>query len=574
MFVTLRGTTIAFIALLTLSNVLAMTHIVWTSADNDRRIAETKATNSRLVDEIVPLGGALKDVQVDVIQVQQFITDYAATRGEDGLDDGLEEAAKFATAFRTDLATARRLAGAIGRTDLVTTLDQALVSFDPYWTIGRKMAEAYARQGTSAGNAMMPEFDERADALQKQVDRLLEVRGELLVAATAATGEGLAVLSTAITETSRTTLAAAGFVVVVSLVFGVVVLRRAVRPIGRLAEITQSLATGVRGVTVPYAERRDEIGRIARATDVFREAIEQREAMRLETERDEEARREERRRDRQALADGFAATVSDAVDALRGAAEEIARDARTLDEIAHTAAERAGRAAAAVGRTDGNVAAVADAAGLLAGAIGEVEKQMHRAEEISEVAVAQAGRTHDIVHDLSSSAGRIGEIVGLINAVAAQTNLLALNATIEAARAGESGRGFAVVAAEVKELAQQTAGATDQIREQIGNVQAITGSAVDAIDAIGRTVAEITGITRAIMTAVEEQGSATREISRSIDAASHDTRGVVGDIGAVDESTRGTTGATATMIGASDRLTGIARRLGGDAEEFLARIRA
>jgi methyl-accepting chemotaxis protein len=572
MFTTLRGTTIVFIIMLTLSNVLAIVHIAWTSSENDRRIVETSAANTRLVEKIVPLGGVLKDVQVDVIQVQQFLTDYAATRAEDGLDDGLEEAAKFATGFRTDVAAARDIAQAIGRADLVATLDEARTAFEPYWAIGKKMAETYATRGTSAGNAMMPDFDARADALQKQVDRLLVVRDELLAAATTATGAELATLAAAIAATSHTTIAAAGFVVLVSIVFAGVVLRRAVQPIGRLAEIMQHLAEGVRGTAVPYVDRRDEIGRVARATDVFREAIEQREAMRLESEKDEAVRREERRRDRQALADGFATTVAEAVGALGGAAEEIARDARTLDEVARIAAERAGRAAAAVGRTDGNVAAVADAAGLLAGAIGEVEKQMHRAEEISEVAVAQAGRTHDIVHDLSSSAGRIGEIVGLINAVAAQTNLLALNATIEAARAGESGRGFAVVAAEVKELAQQTARATDQIREQIGNVQTITGTAVDAIDAIGRTVAEITGITRAIMTAVDEQAAATREISRSIDAASHDTRGVVGDIGAVDESTRGTTRAVGSMVDASDRLSSIAGRLRSEADGFVARI--
>jgi methyl-accepting chemotaxis protein len=574
MYGTLRATTVFFALLLTLSNILSIGYIVSTGFENQQRIVSARASGQRLAEEIIPLGGLLKDIQIDVIQVQQFLTDFSATRGEDGLDGGLEEAAKFAAEFRRHVAAATEIGRRIGRDDLVAVLGEALTAFEPYRSTGEKMAKTYAHDGTGAGNAMMPSFDEASEALQKRIDRLAEVRDELIGAAASGAAGDLVALGDAVETSSHTAAVVAGFVVLVSIGFAVVMVRRAIRPIGRLAGVMRHLAEGAVDVAVPHTDRRDEIGEIARATDVFREAIAQREAMRHTAEVEEARRRDERRQERQALADGFAASIAGAVAALNTAAGEIARDARSLDAIAGTASTRAGEAAAAVGRTDGNVASVADAAARLAAAIGEVERQMHRAEAISETAAGQAGRTHDIVHDLSSSADRIGEIVGLINAVAAQTNLLALNATIEAARAGESGRGFAVVAAEVKELAAQTARATEQIAVQIGNVQSITGNAVDAIDAIGRTVGEITAITRAIMAAVEEQGTATREISRSIGEASQDTRGVVADIAAVDESTRSTSKAVASMVEASDRLTDVAGRLKTDADGFVARIRA
>ena len=131
---------------------------------------------------------------------------------------------------------------------------------------------------------------------------------------------------------------------------------------------------------------------------------------------------------------------------------------------------------------------------------------------------------------LAKSAGRIGEVVGLINTIAAQTNLLALNATIEAARAGEAGRGFAVVASEVKSLASQTAKATEEISEQISDIQKVAGEAIDAIKGIGGIIGEVNEVATAIAAAVQQQGAATQEITRSTQFAAQGTKNVSDNI--------------------------------------------
>ena len=162
----------------------------------------------------------------------------------------------------------------------------------------------------------------------------------------------------------------------------------------------------------------------------------------------------------------------------------------------------------------------------LSASIDDISQQAAHAAGIASRAVDQARKTDGTVQGLAKSAGRIGEVVGLINTIAAQTNLLALNATIEAARAGEAGRGFAVVASEVKTLASQTAKATEEISEQIADIQKVAGEAIDAIKGIGSIIGEVNEVATAIAAAVQEQGAATQEITRSTQYAAQGTKNV------------------------------------------------
>ena len=188
--------------------------------------------------------------------------------------------------------------------------------------------------------------------------------------------------------------------------------------------------------------------------------------------------------------------------------------------------------------------------------------------------MSEAERTNSTVHSLAEAAQKIGEVVQLINDIASQTNLLALNATIEAARAGEAGKGFAVVASEVKSLANQTAKATEEIAAQVTGIQQASGTAVDAIQAIGKIIAEIDEISTGIAAAVEEQGAATGEISRNVQEAAAGTQEVSTNIASVNAAAAETGQAAGAVLASADELNGHADRLKVEVDRFVAEVRA
>ncbi len=570
----IKAKAFAFLACLITGNLVTVAIVTSNNRQTTSLTAAVAEQSHAIETRITPLGTLIKDIELDVVQVQQFISDYSATRGQDGLDGGLKEAAEAAEKFAKDVAAADVLARGLGRSDLSTLLKETSAAFGPYYAIGLKMAKAYAEGGTAAGNATMPEFDEHSEQLQGRLKGLIEARDTMIRETAGRIGAALGELAASGDRAGSVSSIAMILLTGLTVLGGIALVRGVVRPIVSLGAIMEDLARARDAAPVPYTGRGDEIGQMARATDVFREAMEARETRRREQAGEDERVRLERRRERLALADDFASRVAVVVEGLGRAAARIGTDARGVDEIARTAAGRSGETNQAMERTNQNVAAVAAAAGQLSEAIAEVEERMHRAGQISETAADQARRTNGIVTELSAAANHIGEVVGLINAVAAQTNLLALNATIEAARAGEAGRGFAVVAQEVKALAAQTSRATEDIARQIDAVQSVTGTAVAAINGITDTVSEIGGILGGISQAVAEQTSATREIARSIEAATVETDAVAGNIREVDGDARLTTQAAVSMVTASDQLTEIAGRLHGETNAFVERMRA
>jgi methyl-accepting chemotaxis protein len=349
--------------------------------------------------------------------------------------------------------------------------------------------------------------------------------------------------------------------------------RRIARPIGMISQAMRVVASGNLADEVPYRERSDEVGQLAAALAVFKEDAEAKERIEAE-QRNEQARKAERQQAIDAAIVAFGASVGRTLKALADAAEEMRGTSEAMSGTADEASQRAGAVSAAAEQSSTSVQTVAAASEELATSIAEISRQVSHAANVSRDAVVAAKETTSTVESLAEAAQRIGEVIQLIDDIASQTNLLALNATIEAARAGEAGRGFAVVAAEVKDLAGQTAKATDEIRIQIESVQAATHAAIEAISGIGGRIGEIHAVSTAIASAVEEQGVATQEITNNTQQAARGTRDVSSNIVGVNKGVGQTSQAAAMVLSAAAGLRRQADDLRSDVDRFLDTIRA
>ncbi|MDO9713120.1 methyl-accepting chemotaxis protein [Paracraurococcus lichenis] len=317
----------------------------------------------------------------------------------------------------------------------------------------------------------------------------------------------------------------------------------------------------------------DEVSEMSRAVEACRDGLREADRMAAEQAR-EQALKTERATRLAALMREFETKVHSAIEALANAVRRLQGTAGAMSGTAEDTLRQAGAVAAAAEQTSANVQTVAAAAEELSASIAEITRQVSQSSKAAGQAVAETRRTDEVVRGLAEGAQKIGEVMRLITTIAGQTNLLALNATIEAARAGEAGKGFAVVASEVKNLAAQTAKATEEIAAQVGAMQSATGDAVDAIQAIGTRIAEVSEIATAIAAAVEEQGSATSEIARSVQQAAAGTQSVSGAIGAVSRAATEASTAAGEVASASDELARQAKTLDTEVGGFLRDVRA
>jgi methyl-accepting chemotaxis protein len=480
---------------------------------------------------------------------------------------------------------------------------------------GKKFADGMtksldAMRGTmKEWSGLMPEGDKGFAEAQANVDSFLDFRGKLAgmgasgdiagantygnndanranrtalgksIAALAKNNqEQISAIAQELHDFYRVRIAVMAGVIVVSILAGLIasilVSRRFIAgPIRRLTGTMSGLAQSDFSQDVQGSDRRDEIGEMARAVLVFKEnGIAN---QRMQAERTQaQAEREQRQQRVEGLIHGFDSQMSSVLEQVAGATIELQATAKSMTSIAERTAQQAQAVSAATEEASSNVQTVASAGEELSASIQEISRQLSQATQITGEAVSMAGKTDSQVQGLVKTVEKIGDVVRLINEIASQTNLLALNATIEAARAGEAGKGFAVVASEVKNLASQTAKATEEITGQIQAIQTATEGSVESIREITMVITKINEISASISAAVEEQGAATQEIARNVQQAAAGTQEVANNVQGVNASADETGNAASQVLSAADQLAQQSDAMRSDVSRFLEGIRA
>jgi methyl-accepting chemotaxis protein len=386
--------------------------------------------------------------------------------------------------------------------------------------------------------------------------------------------EAQAQAAATIASNDKVVLVLSVMALIVALLAGVYTARSVAIPIQNITGVMRRLADSDFVTAVPYTKRRDEIGAMAAALEVFKQnalRISQMEQERFEDERRAAA---ERQSSLIAFAEQLKNATGAIVQTVRASAHQLESSAHSLSRSASGTLGMAEAVATSAVAASNGVDVVSRSSGQLAMSVAEISSQMSKSTQIASSAAAQAGETRNRIDALEVATRRIGDVVDLIRTIASQTNLLALNATIEAARAGEAGRGFSVVAQEVKVLADQTEKATHEISDQITAIQRGTGEAVTMISTISDTITQMSQVAFAIAAAVDEQHAVTQQIADNATSAARGTAEVTQAIGQVNASAQDTGTAADQVLAATVALTQESDNLSREIENFVARVHA
>ncbi len=431
----------------------------------------------------------------------------------------------------------------------------------------------YYAEAFRSWTAEMQKVSDNLDAIFNGTETLMPLADRLIAAAGERERVAAADLAVSQTRTRNIIISIGCAAVLFGLLFSFLIGRSITGPLAGLVTAMKNLATGNTGIDIPATGLKDEIGEMARTVIVFRDSMTERE--KLAAAQGEVGRQREQRAETVSRAIAhFEQTVESALGKVRGAAEQLEKAAGTLTGAADAMSAEANSAGDRVNAASANVATAASSAEELAASINEIASQASKSTGVAGRAVSEADRAVKTMTELGGAANRIGEVIGLIQAIAGQTNLLALNATIEAARAGDAGRGFAVVASEVKNLAGQTAKATEDVANQIGAIQSAASDAAGTIEQVNVIIREMSEMAASVAIAVEQQNSAVSSIADGVHRASTDARSSADAMIRVAAASQDARRTAEKVNALADALTAEAEHLHTDIRSFLSDVAA
>ncbi len=526
----------------------------------DDNYSELLAGDAKASTALAQLSGAINGTEVGIYRILTAITDQEHADGKADVDKNIKKFNELITGSRNALPKKSRQIAQLGKSFDDLLAQDGLCGL----TLAHGLAAHTAEENAAVTKGdMIPKCQPALDGL----DQAIASFTQSVIQETDATSD----LDTSITDGTiriSTLSVLAGLTVV--LVLALVLMRNTlVRPMQDIERGLSALAANQIDTEISGADRKDEIGGMARAFANLRQALQNARALEAQLARQKQEAEAQRQRDMQDLARQLEASIGGIVSTVAASAAELQDNATTMSAAAQQTQQQSALVATGTQQASANVQAVASATEEMTVSTQEISQQVNRASSLAGAAVDEAEKSTRIVDGLARDAKKIGSVVELIQQIAGQTNLLALNATIEAARAGDAGKGFAVVASEVKTLANQTAKATEEIAAQIGGIQQATGSAVHAIRAISTSIDEISHVATSVASAVEQQAAATGEISSNVQQAAQGTEDIARSIQDVSTVASRTGSAAQKVLSVANELAQQAQNVRGEVRKFL-----